>query len=244
MSAAFGRVLVTGASRGVGRACAQEILGGGERVVGAYRRREDLARTLAACAPEQCDTVAGDLTRSEGRARVVEACQDGLTGAVLSAGVAVAAPFEAERVDGEDPIRHQLRADLEAPLLLLRELLVAGCLLDGASVVFVGSNLARRGLGGKVAYSAAKAGLEGATRALARELGPRGVRVNAVAPGLLRTDMTQDRGPEAFAQYATEVPLGRVGTPLDVARVVTFLLSDAAAYLTGQILDIDGGWSC
>ena len=138
----------------------------------------------------------------------------------------------------------QLEEDLGAPLRLCRALLREGRLAAGSSLVFVGSNAARRGLAGMVAYSAAKAGLEGATRALARELGPQGIRVNAVAPGVIRTDMTRDFGDAGYAAYAAEVPLGRVGEAEDVAPAVEFLLGDGARYITGQVLDIDGGWAC
>lgn len=81
-------------------------------------------------------------------------------------------------------------------------------------------------------------------RGLARELGPLGVRVDAVAPGLLRTDMTRELGDEGFAEYAREVPLGRTGVSEDVAPLVAFLWSDEARDITGPIVDVDGGWGC
>jgi 3-oxoacyl-[acyl-carrier protein] reductase len=232
-------VLVTGASRGLGLAIARERVEQGEHVIGVQRgvMADELGITR----------VAADLGTKEGIARVVAACS-GLTGVVFNAGIMIAGEFEAidDDEEEEDPIDAILRLDLAAPLKLLRALLRAHALSPGASVVFVGSNLARRGLAGKVAYAAAKAGIEGAVRGLAKELGPepRHMRVNAVAPGLLRTEMTAAIGEEALRAYAREVPLGRVGEPDDVTGVIAFLLADAARYISGQVIDVDGGWGC
>lgn len=233
------RVLVTGASRGVGRAVAERILADGQSLLGVYRTSAVAAQELRSMAPDRCEVLAADLFTDEGRASVLGGlAARSLHGAVLSAGVAEHAPFAAADVRG------QIDADLVAPLLLVQGLLAADALVPGASIVFVGSNLGHRGLAHAAPYSAAKAGLEGAVRSLARELGPAGIRVNAVAPGLLRTDMTAHRGEDALATYAREVPLRRVGEASDVSGVIAFLLGADAGYMTGQVLDVDGGWGC
>ena len=241
--------LVTGASRGVGRAVARMLIARGEEVIGVHLRESPSSVAfLQECGPA-LTLHRVDLTQAEGLAVLMEALARGpaLRGAVLNAGVAERRLF-VEGNGEDDPIRRQLRADLEAPLVLLRGLLQRAVLKAPASVVFTGSNLARRGLSHKVAYSAAKAGIEAATRGLAHELGPEGIRVNTVAPGLLRTDMTADataKGTEArYAAYAQEVPLRRVGTPEDAAAAIGFLLGADADYITGQTLDVDGGWGC
>lgn len=231
-------VLVTGTSRGLGLAIARERVEQGKSVIAAQRSATPTEPGIT--------QVLADLGTNVGIARVVDSCSS-LSGAVFNAGIMMPGEFESIGEPGEeDPLDAHLRLDLVAPLKLLRALLRADALLPGASVVFVGSNLARRGLAGKVAYMAAKAGIEGAVRGLAKELGPapRHMRVNAVAPGLLRTDMTTAIGDEGFAAYAREVPLGRVGEPSDVVGVIGFLLGNAARYVSGQVIDVDGGWGC
>lgn len=237
--------LVTGASRGVGAATFVHLAKAGDRVRGVYKSHHEAARGVlerAAHVGQAGEMVAADLGRDEGRAKVRAAVSAPLGAVVFNAGIAMRAEFSAEEVNGVDPLLAQLRLDLEAPLQLCRGLLRDGRLVKGTNLVFVSSNLARHGLANKVAYAAAKSGLEGAVRGLAHELGPKGIRVNAVAPGLLRTDMTSDFGDAAMRAYEAEVPLRRAGSAEDVAQVIAFLLGEGAAYISGQILDVDGGW--
>lgn len=237
-------IVVTGATRGVGREITRLLVRLGHDVVGVYRRDADAAARLHDELGSAVRMVKADLTDpDEVDAIAVDIALGAapIGGVVLAAGTTRTEPFAPG--GSPDPIVEQVRDNLFAPLWVLRALLRGGAFGFPASVVFIGSNIARRGLAERAAYAAAKGGIESATRSLARELGPRGIRVNTVAPGLLRTDMTAGIGEDAFARYAAEVPLGRVGLAVDVAPIVAFLLGIESSYITGQVIDVDGGWA-
>jgi len=111
----------------------------------------------------------------------------------------------------------------------------------GGRIINISSVVASMGNPGQMNYCASKGGVEAMTRSLAREIGSRNITVNAVAPGFIETDMTAELGEEAHAQLVSQVPLGRLGQPEDIAAAVCFLTSDAAAYITGQVLHVNGG---
>ena len=112
---------------------------------------------------------------------------------------------------------------------------------NSGSIINISSIIGTNGNQGQVVYSSSKAGLIGATMSAAKELSPFGIRVNAIAPGFIETDMTKQLDKEKFEERLSSIPMGRIGKPHDIANLVIFLASDKAEYITGQIIGVDGG---
>jgi 3-oxoacyl-[acyl-carrier protein] reductase len=141
----------------------------------------------------------------------------------------------------DDQIDQMLQVNLRAALLFAKECSRLMLLGGGGAIINLSSIIGENGFSGLAAYAATKAGMLGMTRALARELGPRNIRVNAVAPGYLDTELSSGLTPQQRNQIVRRTPLGRLGSVEDVAPAIEFLLSSAAAFVTGQTLTIDGG---
>lgn len=236
------RALVTGGCRGIGAAIALAFRDRGARVV-VHGRGDARAREFAAA--NGLAFVAAELSDPTQIPLLAERALAGLGGLdvlVNNAGMEISATVE--RLDPA-AVRQQLLVDLEAPILLTQSLIPA--LREsphGGSVINVSSIHGSVPAYANSIYCAAKSGLEMFTRTSAIELGPAGVRVNSLAPGAIETDMNREIldeiGRENFAEW---IPLGRVGSPADLCHPAVFLASDAAAYVTGATLTVDGGYS-
>lgn len=229
-------VIVTGAARGIGRATVERFLAEGAKVLAVDLDTADLSG-LPVC------SLAMDLTRDEAPAAVVAAARE-LGGKVdfliNNAGVGGS---KALSLSDDALIDRMLGTNLRAVMRLTRDVLPE--LRDGGAIVNVASVFGEVGFPGSAAYSVAKAGISQLTRQLVADLSVRGIRVNAVAPGVIRTAMTAHRL-ETDAAYNKAMvgatPLNSVGTASQVASVIAFLCSDDASYVTGQVIAVDGGW--
>jgi 3-oxoacyl-[acyl-carrier protein] reductase len=238
-------VLVTGSSRGIGAEAAVKAVAEGATVAVHYRAGADAAaRTLdrvrdAGGDGETFEADLADGDEAEGLVRRVLDRFGRLDGLVNNAGRTQVGPFLELDPAEWDAV---LATDLTAPYRTCRAAVPGMVERGSGSIVNVASRLGQMGIGSSAAYSAAKAGLIGLTRSLAKELGPAGVRVNAVAPGFTLTDMTAaDAGSELGRSRLAEMPLGRFGRADEVAEAVLFLLTDASSLFTGQTLNPNAG---
>ncbi|MBR7111742.1 MAG: SDR family oxidoreductase [Clostridia bacterium] len=236
------RVLVTGGSRGIGAAIVRAFCEAGDRVVFFYRTNHAAATRLAAetgATPISCDVSDPDAVRvAYAEARVA------LGGAPLvlvnNAGIS---DISLSRDVDDTAWRRMIDTNLSAAFYLAREAQGAMIAAEQGRIINIGSMWGKTGASMEVSYSAAKAGLRGLTMALAKELGPSGITVNCVEPGVIQTDMNAALDEATLAALCDATPLCRIGTPEEVASVVLFLASNSASFITGQCLGVDGGYA-
>ena len=236
--------LVTGASGGIGSACAAALAKDGYNVAVHYNtNREGAIETMKRVYSPYTKAAAykADLTKSENVKTMANAIMtefESVDTLVLCAGVAHQELFQ--YVD-EETYDMLMDVNVKSAYLTVKEFLPQMIARKSGNIIFISSVLGEQGSSCEVIYSAAKAALIGMTKALAKEVGPSGIRVNCVTPGVILTRMVEPLGQETLDYLAEEASLGRNGLPSDVAGAVAWLASDSSSFVTGQIIGVNGG---
>ncbi|WP_304224552.1 3-oxoacyl-[acyl-carrier-protein] reductase [Gracilinema caldarium] len=235
------KALVTGASRGIGKAIVDTFLAEGAEVWGlSTKEPEDLAQRQEQ-AKGKLHWITADLSKLSEIESCIEAVQKDAGGFdILVNNAGITKDGLAFRMSLED-FQKVLDINLTAAFLIARTVGREMIRKKAGSIINMSSVVGLHGNGGQANYAASKAGLIGVTKSLAQEVASRGVRVNAIAPGYIVTDMTDAIPESAKEKLMDHIPLKRLGSPSDIANMALFLASDKAAYITGQVIAVDGG---
>lgn len=234
-------VLITGGSRGIGAACVEAFVAQGDRIFFIYHSNHMAANRV--CEKTGAIAYAADLSDPDDVRAAVCRAEEALGGIDVLVNNAGIAQISMMQDVTDDDWRRIIDTNLSAAFYVSRAVVPGMVRRGSGAVVHIGSMWGKTGASCEVAYSAAKAGIRGLTQSMAKELGPSGIRVNCVEPGVIDTEMNAALDEETRLALADETPLCRIGTPQEVASVVAFLAGEDASFMTGQIIGVDGGFA-
>jgi 3-oxoacyl-[acyl-carrier protein] reductase len=234
--------LITGASGGIGTSIARQLAADGYGLLLHYnRRREPVEKLKKELAATHVVPIQADLAAEDGVDVLLSQINRPIDVIVYNSGNS----YYGLITDMSDElVKSMVQLHVTSPILLTKKLLPPMIANKHGNIVIVSSIWGLTGAACEVVYSMVKGGQNAFVKALAKELAPSGIRVNAVAPGAIDTDMLRIFSKEDLQAIADDIPIGRLGTADEVAKTVSFLISEAASYITGQIISVNGGWYC
>ena len=237
-------VIITGASRGIGKEIAKQLAKSGMKIIAGYNKSEKEAKQLKEELKKEkieIDIIKSDISKREGAKKIIQYTLEKykkIDILINNAGISEYKIFTDETDEDWNKI---INTNLYSAFVMTQEALTSminnknGCIINISSIWgCIGASM-------EVLYSTSKAGINGMTKALAKELGPSNIRVNAIAPGIINTSMNQQFKQQELEQIKEEIPLEKIGDPKDIAKCVKWLIEDN--YTTGQIIQINGGWA-
>ena len=234
-------ILITGGSRGIGAACVEAFAELGDRVCFIYCKNSDAAERVMQ--KTGAIGIRADLSDPVEAAAAVEQAVTAMGGIDVLVNNAGIAQISLMQDVSDADWRRMIDTNLSSAFYVSRAVISPMLKQGGGAIVQIGSMWGKCGASCEVAYSASKAGIRGLTMSMAKELGPSHIRVNCIEPGVIDTEMNAVLDEETRSALADETPLCRIGTAREVANAVLFLASEAASFITGQILGVDGGFA-
>ena len=234
------RILISGGSRGIGRACVEKFIQNGDSVAFIYKSNHDAAQSVADSLG--ATAICADISNPDDAKRALSEAIKALNGIdVLINNVGISQIKLFTDITDTD-WSNMINSNLSSAFYLTREALPFMISQKSGRIINIGSMWGKVGASCEVHYSASKAALRGLTMALAKEVGPSGITVNAIAPGMIKTDMNKALSTDDVNAFCEDVPLMRVGEAYEVARAALFLAGDESSYITGEVLNLTGGY--